>query len=471
MISREPRLLLAPEGEDSVSLSQAERLAILRRLDKLEAENDSLHRELDAVKAERERLHKELGDIKRVLGDTKRTLGDTNKELEDTKGALRDTKRTLGDTQKELKDTKAQLAHHLQGRAATDQATPSSKKLGRPAVAPAEPRKKGRRPGGQPGHPPHNRPRPDHVDETRDLTLDNCPECGVKLDEDPSATYARFVTELMSAYLFVLQLNVHRYWCSHCQKLVQARTDEALPGRQFGPRLASAIVLLSMMGLPVRRIQETVLTMAGLSVSTGEVQDLLEFSAKQLGPEYAGIREEVRKAYLVQPDETSMRVGGKNWWAWSFATDRAAYYELDPSRGKKVVERVLGADFAGTVVSDGWCAYNVLEGRRGVCWIHINRHLQAVEVAHGIEPRGPRDLSAPVFTRRGHPPEIFLAFTQGLRTLLREAVEWSENTPALEVIAREERARSYEDRVHQLCDAKSKDKDVGRISRDLLRYC
>lgn len=363
---------------------------------------------------------------------------------------------------------RGELDRLRQGQANLEAAIPSSKKLGRPAVAPAENRKQGRKPGGQPGHPPHNRPRPNHVDETRDQTLDHCPKCGSKF-EDPSDTYERFVTEILPTYLHVLQLNVHRYWCSHCHEFVQAATDEALPGRQFGPRLASTIVLLSMMGLPIRKIRETVLAMAGLSVSTGEVQNLVEFSAEQLGPEYGRIREEVRQAYLVQPDETSMRVKGKNWWAWSFATEQAAYYTLDPSRGAKVVERVLGRGFAGTVVSDGWCAYNILEGRRGVCWIHINRHLQAVEVAHGIEPRGPRDLSAPVFHRRGHPPERFLTFAQGLRTLLREAVEWSEKTPAEEVALRERQARVYEERVRGLCDGRSKDKDVGRISRDLLK--
>ncbi|EQD39097.1 transposase [mine drainage metagenome] len=224
-----------------------------------------------------------------------------------------------------------------------------------------------------------------------------------------------------------------------------------------------------MMGLPVRRIQEVLATMAGLEVSVGEVQGLLELAAEKLGPEYAAIRQEVRSAHLVQPDETSMRVGGANWWAWSFASELAAYYELDPSRGQDVVERVLGRDFAGTVVSDDWCAYNCLNGKRGVCWIHINRHLQAAEVAHGIEPRGPRDLSPPVFTRAGHPPATFLRFALRLRTLVREAVEWSEQTPASATRSRERRARAYERRVRRLCDPNSKDEDVARISRNLRK--
>ncbi len=413
MAARDLRFLLATEEEGSITLTQKQRQEILRRLEKLETENEELRQKLE----ERER------ELKR-------------------------------------------LRHHT---AELEVATPPSKQVDRLSMpAPAEPRTKGRRPGGQPGHAPHVRPRPDHVDETLDLTLDRCPDCGKRLG-DPSDCYERFVTELIPAYLFVLRILVQRYWCRRCHRFVQATTDRAIPGRQLGPRLASTIVLLSMMGLPVRRIQETVATMVGLEVSVGEIQGLLEHTAEQLGPEYGAIREEVRSAHLVQPDETSLRVNGANWWAWSFATEHAAYYELDPSRGQDVVERVLGRDFPGTVVSDDWCAYNCLGGKRGVCWIHINRHLQAVEVAHGILPRGPRDLASPIYERRGHPPTTFLRFAHRLRALLREAVEWSENTPTSALPAREERARRYERGIRRLCDPASKDEDVARISRNLLK--
>ncbi len=413
MAARDPRLLLVPEDDGPITLSREQRRELLRRLDQLEAENQELRKKLE----------------------------ERNRELD-------------------------RLKHST---AALDVATPSSKKVDRPSMpAPAEPRRKGRHPGGQPGHAPHSRPRPDHFDDTLDLTLDRCPGCQEKLGE-PSDSYERFVSELVPAYLFVLRILVQRYWCRHCHRYVHATTDQALPGRQLGPRLASTVVLLSMMGLPVRRIQEVVATMAGLEVSVGEIQGLLELSAERLGPEYEGIREEVRGAHLVQPDETSMRVGGANWWAWSFASELAAYYELDPSRGNDVVERVLGRDFPGTVVSDDWCAYNCLNGKRGVCWIHINRHLQAVEVAHGIKPRGPRDLSPPVHERRGHPPTTFLRFAHRLRVVVREAVEWSDKTPASAMGTRERKARSYERRIRRLCDPSSKDEDVGRISRNLLK--
>ena len=415
MRSRGFVVLLAPEDEGPLTLDQKERRELVRRLERaerLEAENRELRQKLKERERELERLRR--------------------------------------------------------GTAALDVATPPSKKLHRPA-APAEPRPKGqRRPGGQPGHAPHTRPRPDHVNETLDLTLDACPGCGEKFGA-PSDSYERFVTELIPAYLYVLRILVHRYWCRRCHRFVQDTTERAIPGRQFGPRLASTLVLLSMMGLPVRRIQETVATMAGLEVSVGAIQGLLEASAESLGPEYDAIRHEVRAAHLVQPDETSMRVGGENWWAWSFATELSAYYELDPSRGQDVVERVLGKEFPGTVVSDDWCGYNVLRGKRGVCWIHINRHLQAVEVAHGIEPRGPRSLAPPKYLRAGHPPTTFLGFADGLRSLLREAVDWSAKTPASATAARARQAVVYEARVRELCDPDSSDEDVGRISRNLRK--
>ncbi len=195
MAARDLPLLLSPEEEGSVSLSQKERLEILRRLERLE------------------KLEAENAELRSKLQQQDRELSERQKEID-------------------------RLKRHL---AALDVAAPPSKKLHRPAV-PAEPRPKGRRPGGQPGHPPHGRGRPDRVDETLDLTLDQCPTCGDPLGV-PGDTCERFVTELIPAYLWALKILVHRYWCRRCHTYVQASTDRAIPGRPFGPRLASTLVL------------------------------------------------------------------------------------------------------------------------------------------------------------------------------------------------------------------------------------
>ena len=95
--------------------------------------------------------------------------------------------------------------------------------------------------------------------------------------------------------------------------------------------------------------------------------------------------------------------------------------------------------------------------------------MQAVDVAHGIEPRGPRSLAPPKYLRAGHPPTTFLEFSGELRALLREATDWSGGAPAAARAARARQAIGYEARVRALCDPDSSDEDVGRISRNLLK--
>ncbi len=146
---RELSLLLAPEDEGPIPLYRNQGREILRRperLEKLETDNARLEQDKEALRRELEEKRRELERLKKNL-------------------------------------------------AALEVAPPPSKKLHRPA-APAEPGPKGGHQGGQPGNARHVRPRPDHVDETLDLTLDRCPDCGKRLG-DPSDSYERFVTELV----------------------------------------------------------------------------------------------------------------------------------------------------------------------------------------------------------------------------------------------------------------------------------
>ncbi len=88
---------------------------------------------------------------------------------------------------------------------------------------------------------------------------------------------------------------------------------------------------------------------------------------------------------------------------------------------------------------------------------------------HGIRPRGPRDPSPPEYERAGRPPATFLRFARRLRATLREAVEWSKRTPADATERRERKARGYERRVRRLSDPDSRDEDVARSLKGLLR--
>jgi hypothetical protein len=45
------------------------------------------------------------------------------------------------------------------------------------------------------------------------------------------------------------------------------------------------------------------------------------------------------------------------WWMWVFSTPQVTVYAIQPGRGFEQAARVLGADFAGFLVRDGWAVY------------------------------------------------------------------------------------------------------------------
>ena len=57
------------------------------------------------------------------------------------------------------------------------------------------------------------------------------------------------------------------------------------------------------------------------------------------------------------------------------------YYEYDHSRGQAVVKRLLGGAFAGHLVSDFYCGYNIYAGKHQRCWVHLLRDLHALKAA------------------------------------------------------------------------------------------
>ena len=61
---------------------------------------------------------------------------------------------------------------------------------------------------------------------------------------------------------------------------------------------------------------------------------------------------------MVTPDETGWRVGALRHWLWAFATPTTTtVYAIRAGRGFDDAATVLGADFSGVLVRDGWAPY------------------------------------------------------------------------------------------------------------------
>jgi hypothetical protein len=106
-------------------------------------------------------------------------------------------------------------------------------------------------------------------------------------------------------------------------------------------------------------------------------------TAKRCAAAYEQIRADVRAAEEVTPDETGWRVGGGKAWLHAFATARTTCYEIDPTRSGDVAERLLGLDWSGRLVHDGWSVYDrFLQAIHQQCNAHLlNRCKELLEVA------------------------------------------------------------------------------------------
>ena len=120
--------------------------------------------------------------------------------------------------------------------------------------------------------------------------------------------------------------------------------------------------------LPLRKTAETMNRSYGLEVSPATVLDITRRVAHWLRPEYDRVNHRIRSAGVVYVDETGLKVDGVGHWIWSFTAGTDTLVAVRRSRGKKVLEEVLGKGFEGAIVCDGWRSYPNFTDRIQRCW-------------------------------------------------------------------------------------------------------
>jgi hypothetical protein len=77
-------------------------------------------------------------------------------------------------------------------------------------------------------------------------------------------------------------------------------------------------------------------------------------------------------------------VGGQLWWMWVFSTSQVSVYAIQPGRGFEQAAMVLGADFAGFLVRDGWSVYRqFLQALHQTCLAHLLRRCREMILVAG----------------------------------------------------------------------------------------
>lgn len=212
--------------------------------------------------------------------------------------------------------------------------------------------------------------------------LERCPTCNYHLT-GVSIDYTRQVIELPPPQpVEVVEHQVIKRFCPCCKAWRSPTLDlsgQVLGQGRIGVRVIALVAyLVTSLRVPIRRVQLYLRTLHQLTLSAGEITELLHQARRTLQPAIDDLKRQARASPILHGDETGWRENGQNGSIWAFSTpgeDAVRSYEYDHSRGQAVVKRILGGTFSGHLVSDFYCGYNAYAGKHQRCWVHLLRDL------------------------------------------------------------------------------------------------
>lgn len=238
-------------------------------------------------------------------------------------------------------------------------------------------------PGRPKGHPPALRatPTPERVDRVIEVPCEECPECHTPLYD--LNTVVQYQTDLPPITPIVTQFNMQAGRCPCCREMRQGRHPEQISnaigsaGNTLGPVvLTLAAELKHRLGVPYRKICDFFSTYCDLHVCPATFVRAEQRLAELAQPTYELLIDALRRAHVVHADETGWRVNAVNGWLWVFSSKDVTVYVIRTgagSRGHNVPADLLGPDFDGYLIVDGFAAYDVLDYAKGRCNAHLLR--------------------------------------------------------------------------------------------------
>jgi transposase len=315
-----------------------------------------------------------LGRIRELAQELRRTreerdqVGRRNEQLKQENERLERERQRLEEENRRLRK-ELETAQ----RAARRQAAPFSRGLPK-----SHPRTPGRKPGAAHG-PHHRRPIPDHVDEEIPVSAPvQCPACGGPLTVE--RLESQYQEEIVRR-TWVRRFRVPVCRCAQCHQRVQGRhplqTSDALGAAavQVGPEAVTLGVLMNKsLGLPHADAAAILQQGFGLTMSRGGICRAIQRVARKAEATWHALRDAARRSALVHMDETGWKVEAQLRWLWAVVTEQITFCEILSGRGFAEAAGILGAEYAGWVIHDGWAVYyKFLKAAHQSCAAHLIR--------------------------------------------------------------------------------------------------
>lgn len=222
----------------------------------------------------------------------------------------------------------------------------------------------------------YQRPIPKNVTETRPHPMIECAHCHGALNRKSVRVF--FEEDIpLPIQKIVIKHEVEVGYCKSCRK---QSSGTFIPSKKsvLGGNVKKYVCILSIANrMSHIQIQDHLKDVFALSVSIGEIGNILAEEADNLRPDYQGLKESVLHQSGTHYDETGWKVQkeeqGKFAWVAAGTENFDTVFSLGRSRGKGNIE-ALGTAMVG--ISDDYGAYKNSFIKHQLCWAHPQRKLR-----------------------------------------------------------------------------------------------
>ena len=255
-------------------------------------------------------------------------------------------------------------------------------------------RPSGKKPSGQPGHQGSRKRLTDTPDDTVKYEVTECPDCGRDLSQvKADGIIRRQVEDLPPIKTVVVEHQIELKTCPCCSLQWQAGGCPINNEFEYGPRIkAIGVYLSAYQFIPALRTKQ-MMSVFGVELSTGSLDNFRRRAARQLEPFLERLRQSISSATAAFFDETGMKVKGLGHWVHVAATCLMTLFCLHARRGRQVHEAMnVLPHFEGLLHRDDYHSYHGYDkATHSLCNAHLLRDLK-----YAIERDGQASWAEPL---------------------------------------------------------------------------
>jgi transposase len=299
-----------------------------------------------------------------------------NRQLDAARKSASDLLAENESLKRQIENLKLELKLERQTKFATNRQQQADRDLPQPADRGSEHRPRKR--GAPVGHPCWFRPTPSHYDTLVEVPAPaQCLRCRGPVSVYTSQPPRDHVQEdLIDGRRQVTLFRHPVARCRSCRRWAQQPGEGEILKSMIGPRLrAMGLYLRHDIGVSLRKVPRAIKDLFGFHFTPAALIGFEKLLSGTAEPVSEDIRKKVAASDgAVNADETYWVLDGQRAYFWLHGTEQYIHFQFDTSRAGEVSRELLGANFAGTLVTDCYSAYDAQGAKaKQKCLSHLAR--------------------------------------------------------------------------------------------------